>query len=217
VQSRQIRIVIVEDQVLMAKALEAWLRREADFVLAGHAAEGEAGWALCQATRPDLVLLDIGMPGLDGLGLAQRLLAKLPETRILFMSGLIDPCTIWQVLQSGCHGYIEKTQHPTILLEAIRTVAAGARYFSPGFQAVKTEWLSQPEAFQKVLSEREQEVLGRVASGWDDERTAASLGITAATVGAHRKHMRQKLGLHNDRELMTYARRWGLDHRGTCA
>jgi DNA-binding NarL/FixJ family response regulator len=204
------RIVIVEDQRLMATALEAWLARERDFVVVGNAADGEAGWVVCQATLPDLALLDIEIPRLDGLRLAQRLKAELPETRILIMSGLMDPYTIWQVGQSGVHGYIEKTNDMVNLTEIIRTVAAGDCFFSPTFQKVQREWLSRPEAFQKVLSDREQEVLKRVASGWDDGRLADVLGISVSTVGVHRKHIRQKLALHNDRELMTYARLWGL-------
>ena len=209
--SKTIRIVLVEDEAMLAKALGAWLVREPDFVLAGHAADGEVGWTMCQAERPDLVLLDIAMPRSDGLKLAERILAELPNTRILFMSGLLDPCTIWQVTRSGAHGYIEKTEDPANLIRAIRTVAGGGCYFSPAYLEVKTEWLAQPGAFQKVLSEREQEVLKQLANGQDDEQAAKSMGIATATVGVHRKHIRQKLGLHNDRELITYARRWGLD------
>ncbi|MCX6924009.1 MAG: response regulator transcription factor [Verrucomicrobia bacterium] len=209
--SRQIRVVVVEDEILMARFLEVWLRRETDFIFVGHAADGESGWTLCERTRPDLVLLDIVLPKLNGIGLAKRVLEKLPETRILFMSGLMDPATVWEVIQIGGHGYVEKMQQPPMLVAAMRAVAGGGHYFSPAFQSVQAEWLSQPEAFYKVLSERELEVLRRVANGWDDQRAGASLGISAATVAVHRKHMREKLGVHNDRDLMGYAQRWGLD------
>jgi DNA-binding NarL/FixJ family response regulator len=106
---------------------------------------------------------------------------------------------------------MEKTLPPEMLVEAIRTVAKGGVFFSPVFQKMKQEWLEQPEAFQKILSDREQEVLRRVVAGWDDERIARQLNITASTVEVHRKHIRQKLELHNDRELVGYARKWGLD------
>ena len=205
---------MVEDEFLMARLLEVWLRRETNFVFAGHAADGESGWVLCQKTLPDLVLMDIALPGLNGLELAQRVLVALPKTRILFMSGLLDPATVWDVIQIGGHGYVEKSQHPMMLMEAMCAVAGGGSYFSPSFQAVKAEWLSRPEAFHKLLSKRELEVLRRVANMWDDTRTAESLGISAATVAVHRKHMRRRLGLHNDRDLITYAQRWGLDRHG---
>ncbi|MEI6779680.1 MAG: response regulator transcription factor [Verrucomicrobiota bacterium] len=211
--TKQIRIAMVEDEVLMGKVLQAWLSREADFVFVGLAADSAAGWTLCQAARPDLVLMDIELNGEDGLALVRRLLAALPKTRILFISGLLDPATVWEVLQSGGHGYVEKSEDPAVLVAAIRTVAGGGFYYSPAFQAVRAERLSRPDAFHKVLSEREREVLRRVASGWDDARTAASLGIASGTVEAHRKHMRQKLGVHSDRELIYYAQCWGLDRR----
>jgi len=97
------------------------------------------------------------------------------------------------------------------LIEAIRAVARGNTFFGPGFSQVKQEQLSQPEAFQKILTEREQQVLRGVAAGREDEVIGAELGISPATVEAHRKRIRQKLGIHNDRGLLAYARRWGLD------
>lgn len=185
--------------------------RQPDLTLLGRAEDGEAGLALCLSLQPDLVLLDVDLPKLDGLELATRLLAKMPAIRLITMTGRMDPYTIWRASQSGVHGYMEKTLRPEILVEAIRTVAHGGNYFSPVFQKVKSEWLSQPEAFQKILSDREQDVLRRVVTGWDDERVAKHLNIAVATVAVHRKHIRQKLELHNDRELVAYARAWGLD------
>lgn len=209
--SAPIRIVIVDDHALLADSLAAWISRQSDLLLVGSAEDGEAGLELCLKARPDLALLDIELPKMDGLELVQQLLVKLPNIRLLAMSGRMDPYTIWRVSRCGVHGYVEKTLRPQVLMEAIRIIARGEVYFSPVCQAVKQEWLSQPEAFQKILSEREQEVLRRVVAGWDDENIGKHLGITASTVTVHRKHIRQKLELHNDRELVAYARRWGLD------
>ena len=89
-------------------------------------------------------------------------------------------------------------------------MSAGRKFFSPVFNQVKAAWLSRPEAFQKILSDREQEVLRWVVAGGDDARIGTKLGITPATVAAHRKHIRQKLELHSDRDLVAYARKWGL-------
>jgi DNA-binding NarL/FixJ family response regulator len=205
------RIVIVDDHALLAESLGAWIVRHPDLVLVGRAEDGVAGWELCLALQPDLALVDVDLPKLDGLELVKRLRVKMPALRLLTMTGRMDPHTIWRASQSGVHGYLEKTLPPEILLEAIRTVAKGGVFFSPLFQKMKLEWLSQPEAFQKILSDREQEVLRRVVAGWNDERIAKQLNITAATVEVHRKHIRQKLELHNDRELVAYAREWGLD------
>jgi two-component system, NarL family, response regulator NreC len=210
--TQTVRIAIVEDQIFMAKALAGWLTATAKhFEIVGHATDGNGGLKLCLETKPDLMLLDIQLPGMDGLELAQQLHDQLPKTRILFMSGMMDPYTIWRISQSRAHGYIQKTTDPTVVTEIIAIVARGGTYFSPVFYEVKNKWLSQPGAFQKVLSDREQQVLTLLASGEDDEAIAARLAIAAGTVSVHRKHIRQKLGLHNDRELMTYARQWGLD------
>jgi DNA-binding NarL/FixJ family response regulator len=208
---KTIRLVIVEDELLMAKMLGVWMTRQQDFEVIGYAQDGEAGLSLCESTKPDLALMDIALPKLDGLHLVKKLRPKFPKLRLLMMSGLTDPYTIWRVLQSGVHGYIDKLQPPEVLIEAIRTVAGGNSFFSPVFQEVKADWLSQPEAFQKILSDREQEVLRRVVVGLDDENIAAELEISASTVATHRKHIRQKLGAHNDRDLMAYARKWGLN------
>ncbi len=205
------RIVIVDDHALLVESLSAWISRQEDLVLVECAGDGEAGLELCLRVKPDLALLDIELPKLDGIQLVTQLLEKMPSIRLLAMSGRVDPYTIWRVSRCGVHGYVEKTLRPQILMEAIRTVAQGNVYFSPYFQTVKQEWLSQPEAFQKILSEREQEVLRRVVAGWDDERIGKHLDITASTVTVHRKHIRQKLELHNDRELVAYARHWGMD------
>lgn len=211
---KPIRIVIVDDHALLADSLAAWISRQSDLTLVGSAEDGEAGLELCLNTTPDLALLDIELPKLDGLELVTQLLVKMPNIRLLAMSGRMDPYTIWRVSRCGVHGYVEKTLRPQVLMEAIRTVAQGNVYFSPACLAVKQEWLSQPEAFQKILSDREQEVLRRVVAGWNDERIGQQLDITATTVTVHRKHIRQKLELHNDRELVAYARQWGLD-KGT--
>jgi len=206
-----VKVVIVDDHALLAESLGAWIARQPDLLLAGRAEDGEAGWDLCVAVQPDLALVDVDLPKLDGLELVKRLLEKMPAVRLITMTGRMDPYTIWRVSQSGVHGYTEKTLRPEVLVDAIRLVAAGGTYFSPVFQKVKQEWLSQPEAFQKILSDREQEVLRRVVAGRDDERVAKELGISIATVSVHRKNIRSKLELHNDRELVAYAREWGLD------
>jgi DNA-binding NarL/FixJ family response regulator len=214
--AKPIRVVIVEDQELMAAGLGLWVASQRGIEMVGCAHDGKAGLAMCLAARPDLVLLDIELPGMDGMELAGRLAAELPGVRLLAMSGLMDPHTIWRVSQSQVHGYLEKTAGPELLLEAIQTVARGGVFYSGLFAQVKREWLSQPEAFQKLLSGREQEVLCRMACGWDETRIGQELEISPVTVGVHRKHIRQKLGLHSDRELLAYARQWGLDSTSSC-
>lgn len=204
------RIVIVDDERLVAEALKTWLSTQANCTVVGYAPRGDEGHALCLATRPNIALLDIELPGMNGLELAEALLAELPDTRVLMMSGLMDPHTVWQVWQSGVHGYIDKTQSLTTLTEAIQTVLRGEKYFSPIFLDVKARWLSQPDSFQKVLSDREQEVLKRVVTGWEDDRIGKKLSIAPETVAFHRKNIRKKLKLHSDLDMVAYGRLWGF-------
>jgi two-component system nitrate/nitrite response regulator NarL len=209
--TQKIRIAVIEDELILSGMFSAWLTRFRDLELVGCAADGEAGLELCRAQQPDIALVDIQMPKMDGLELAQRLTAEFPKMRLLAMSGLSDACTIWRIMQSGAHGYIEKIQEPDSLIEAIRAVAKGNTFFGPTFSRVRQEWLAKPDAFHKLLSEREQQILRGVVSGWEDDLIARELGIATATVEVHRKRIRQKLGVHNDRGLLAYARRWGLD------
>jgi DNA-binding NarL/FixJ family response regulator len=212
---KKIRIAIIEDEMMVSGMLEAWIGRYRDLELVGCAADGEAGWELCQSTQPDVALIDIQLPRRDGLDLIARLTARFPNMRFLVMSGLMDAYTVWRVIQSGVHGYICKTHPPQQLVDAIRDVARGYNFFGPVFSQVKRDWLSQPEAFQKILSEREQQVLRGVAAGREDGTIGAELGISSSTIEVHRKRIRQKLGVHNDRGLLAYARRWGLDTQTT--
>lgn len=209
------RLVIVEDELMVSGMLQAWLRRYPDIELAGCATDGEAGLELCRSTKPALALIDVRLPKLDGLQLAQRLAAEFPAMRLIIMSGLMDASTIWRITQSGVHGYVNKSQPPESLIEAIRSVACGNTFFGPDFSRIKKEWLAQPGAFQKILSDREQQVLRFVAAGMEDVDIAGRLGISPATVEAHRKRIRQKLSVHNDRGLVAYARLWGLDTQTT--
>ena len=209
--SELLRIVIVENEKLIAKFLETWLAQQPGCSVVGWAPDARSGWDLCLATEPDLALLDIQLPGLSGLELGRRLLARLPNLRVLALSGHVDPQTVWRACQSGIHGFVEKNQPPEVLFQAITAVGAGNLYFSPLFEQVRQQWLAQPDAFHKVLSQREQDVLQCVAGGWDDQQIGDKYLISIATVAVHRKHIRQKLNLHNDRDLIGYARRWGLD------
>lgn len=207
------RLILIEDEQLLLQTVAAWIQQQPDLHLDGCAEDGEEGYRLYLKMLPDIVVTDIDLPRWDGLLLAGQLLRQAHPVRILAMSGLTDPYTIWRVRQSGIHGYIEKMQGADSLMEAIRTVARGGTYFSPLFEQVKNQWLRQPEAFYKILSDREQQVLQCVVKGWDDKKTAAELGISAATASVHRKHVRRKLELHNDRELIAYAHLWGLDNQ----
>jgi DNA-binding NarL/FixJ family response regulator len=210
VSTQPIRVAVVDDHLMLTQCLSNWVTRQPAFDLAGSAPDGETALQLCAETLPDVVLLDIELPDWDGLNLGQEMLHRMPAIRVVSMSGRTDPYTIWRIHESGLHGFVDKNQDPDLLSKAIFAVAGGETYFSSVFDRVKREWLGRSEAFQKILSEREQNVLQRVAAGSSDLLIAQELEISMSTVEVHRKHIRQKLELHSDRELVAYARLWGL-------
>ena len=205
-----ITIAIIDDHSLLVEALEALLAQEREFLWVGSAADGEAGLKLCQDLKPDMVLLDVSLPKINGLELAGKLRQSLPGLRILLLSGHCDPYTIYRISQAGAHGFLDKATPARNFLEVIRKVAYGHVYFSAEYHAVMQEWLTRPESFQNILSKREVEVLVYVARSWNDERIAQHLGLTLNTVLVHRSRIRQKLRIHSEREMMAYAQVWGL-------
>ena len=207
-----IKIAIVDDHDFLADALSAWLARKPGFSVVGRAEDGEAGLKLCLENKPDVALIDVKLPHLDGIELAEQLHLQLPELRSLIISAYNDPYTIWRVSQSGASGYLEKTAQSAELLEAIHCLMSGRKYFSALYQRIQTEWLNQPDAFDNLLSRREQDVIVRVIAGYPDEAIGKQLGIATTTVSVHRKNIRHKLRLHNDRDLIAYARQWGMDN-----
>jgi DNA-binding NarL/FixJ family response regulator len=150
------------------------------------------------------------MPDGDGLALAKRLLDELPVTHVIIMTGRVDPHTAWRAGQAGVQGLIDKTTEPELVRKIIHLVAGGGHFRSPSFERIKEKWLTQPAAFQKVLTNRELVVLHRLTEGQSDEAIGKHLGITTETVASHRKSLRKKLDLHDDRSLVAYGREWGI-------
>ena len=207
---KPIRVVIVDDETLFAKMLGHWFKRDPDLRVVGYADSGNGGWELCRANPPDVALVDVEMCDGDGIALATRVLAELPGTRVIIMTGRVDPHTAWQAGQAGVQGLIDKTIEPALLSKVIRLVTEGGRFLSPSFTRIRQEWLTEPEAFQKVLTNRELAVLSCVTAGQSDAAIGKKLGISGQTVACHRKSIRRKLGVHDDRSLVAYGRQWGI-------
>ncbi len=206
-------LLMLGDGQMFEELLVDTLARELGVRVTDRAGATTAAQALAAQPRPDLVLLDIERPGGDGLDLIAPLRRKLPRVKILILSSHFDPYTVYRVLQGGVQGYVEKRSPLSVLLEAVRRVLKGQSYFSSTFVAVQTQYLDAAEAFHKILSEREQQVLRFMSEGLCDADIARHCAITELTVSTHRKHIRTKLDAHSDRELLAYARRWGLGPR----
>lgn len=209
-----IRIAIIDDETLFSGAIAWWLRESPGLCVVGCAAGGRLGWELCQATRPDVALVDCGMDDGDGLTLAKRLRAELPEVKLIIMTGQVNPFTAWQAGEIGVSGLIDKAIQLEGLSTVIRLVADGGEFVSPSFQGIRDDWLTKPESFQNVLTPRELAVLSGVAACHSDDTIGNQLGISPETVAWHRKTVRKKLGAHNDRSLVAQGQAWGFSAGG---
>jgi two-component system, NarL family, response regulator NreC len=206
-----IRIELAEDQRLIRELLAGVLAREADFQIVAEAGTGREAIALAESTRPDIVLLDISLPDLDGMEVARTLRKAQPKLAILALSIHEEPYFVQEMLRAGADGYVVKSAAVRELVQAIRTVSQGSMYLSP---VITRQAVGRGPAFLSGaaarLSAREREVLALIANGKTSAEIAAKLLISAGTVEAHRRNIMTKLGLHTIAELTKYAVREGL-------
>jgi DNA-binding NarL/FixJ family response regulator len=183
------------------------------FEVIGQSGDGMHGLDLCRKTNPQLVLMDITIPELDGIELSKILLREKPEMRILALSSEYDQYTLFRLFQAGIHGYVDKlTSSIDVLRDAIATVAGGKAYFSDLALKVKMEMQTDPSSFAKVLSDREVEMMQLFARGFSNVEIAERLAISPLTVQSHRRSVMKKLDLHSVKQLMRYAVEKGFWH-----
>jgi two-component system response regulator NreC len=210
VTSMQQTLVIIEDEKVVNSMLVDWMSKISEVTVTGSAFSGEEGLALCRKCHPDIVLLDIEMPDMCGFEVAESLREEAPETKIAILSGHCDPFCVYQVSRLHLYGFVDKSSPLDNLNVAIRQIASGKRYYAENFNQVKAAQLSEPDAFQKILTPRELSVLILVSGGETDENISARLNISLNTVATHRRNLRLKLNAHSDRNLLAYAQKWGL-------
>jgi len=204
------RTLIVEDQGLFRMFLEAWLSRQTRFELVGAAGSGDEALELVRACRPDLLIVDLQLPGMDGLDFVRAARQARPQARALILSSLMDPLTLTRVRESGVEGYLEKDTNAEKLEEAITAIASGSPFFSARFIETLMRESAKPEALGKILSRREQEVLTQVIAGKTSREIADLYGIGLRTVEFHRANLMAKLGAGNTAELLAQARSRGM-------
>jgi len=205
-----IRLLIAEDQQLIRQGLAALLGDE-DIVIEGEASNGADAVALAIRLRPDLVLMDLSMPGLDGVEATRRIKHTLPQIRVLVLSGASFENRVAEAFAAGADGYALKKLGQDELKSAIRAVAAGRRYLGPGIDPDLVREYIEAEATVGIkLTDREREVLQLIAKGFKNREISDTLKIAVKTVETHRTKIMQKLDLHNSAELATYAIRRGM-------
>lgn len=170
------------------------------------AKDAESGLALCRSDCPDILILDLALPDRDGLDLLDDLLASNPKGKIIGISGYTDEFTLHRAMHSKLHGFVDKNEQTIdALAEAIQTVMSGRRYFSAAVQDAHFSFKNNPASFDKILSEREQGLLGLFGRGYTNEQVAAVVGLSELTVRNHRCRLMAKLDIRTSPELIRYA------------
>ncbi|HKB90374.1 MAG TPA: response regulator transcription factor [Opitutaceae bacterium] len=206
------RVVIVEDQTAIREMLVEILRMDSSYEIAGESGDGQSALDMCLSLRPDLIILDAKLPGLNGVDLLRRLAKQLKETRVLVFSGYESPVLVREMLSAGAHGFVEKTAGLLELKKGLEVVANGGTYFGPAVTVLLRDVVANPTATASpdFLTDREREVLQLVAESHSTKEIAAKLKISVKTVDNHRTNLMRKLNLHDVASLTRYAFEIGL-------
>jgi len=209
-----IRILIVDDHAIVRAGIRALLQLYPDFEVVGEAADGHEAILQTRRLQPDIVLMDIGMPGMDGLAATREIVRVAPRTRVLILSQHENREYVMPALRAGASGYVLKRAPDETLIRAIRAVYAGETYMDPRLTDLLVEEVRRsaegPTDPLETLSEREREILVLLAQGKSYQEIAQTLFISVKTVDFHRANLMRKLGLKNRAELVQFAMRRGL-------
>ncbi len=210
------RVLVVDDHALFRKGVTGLLRGAGGFTVVGEAQDGRDAVAKAQALRPDVVLMDVYMPGMDGLEAARRIKAALPSTMIVILTVSEEDQKLFEALKAGAHGYLLKNVEPEELFRTLRGVVRGEAFVTPSMASkILDEFTRQVRPPQEGkpsagLSPREREVLELLTRGAVNKEIAAALEISENTVKNHLKNIMEKLHLENRVQVVAYALREGL-------
>lgn len=200
-----IRVVIADDHNLFRQGLRNLLGKEPDINVVGEASDGRDAMDTVHRTRPDVVVMDVEMPGMNGIEATARIRKSFPTIQVVMLSMHSDPVLIGQTLDNGAKGYVLKTSVSMDLVKAIRTACGGTTYLSQAINLTKYERDPLPSSTVPRLTSRELEVLQRIADGESNRMIADALHISIKTVEHHRASMMAKLNTHNLPDLVRTA------------
>ncbi|MGQ9585704.1 MAG: response regulator [Anaerolineae bacterium] len=210
----RIRVLLADDHALLREGLRLVLEAQPDLQVIGEAGDGEEAVEKSRTLRPDLVLMDIAMPRLNGVEATRRIKRFCPETKVVVLTQYQDREYVLSILQAGADGYILKQSDSQELVKGIRAALRGDASLSPSVARELVELVTEPgersEDRDSSLTDREREVLILVAEGYTNRQIADLLGISPKTVDVHRANLMRKLNLHNRVEVTRYAIRHGL-------
>jgi len=211
--SDTIRVLIVDDHVFVRKGIQALLATEEDIEVVGEAQDGQEAMELIKDLRPDVILLDLLMPKLDGIEVTRRVVTEDPQARILVLTSFVADDKVFPAIKAGALGYLLKDSEPEDLIRAIRQVYAGESSLSPLIARKVLQEISQPpdqDLTDEPLTEREVEILRHVAKGKSNREIADELVLSEATVRTHVSNILNKLHLASRTQATLYALRKGL-------
>jgi two-component system response regulator NreC len=206
-----IRILLADDHALVRQGFRMILSAQPDMEIVGEAGNGREAVELAEKLQPDVVVMDVTMPELNGIEATRRLVSSSRRARVLALSMHKDSVYVREILRAGARGYLLKDSVDADLLAAVRAVAKGEGYLSPGVSdAVLTDYRRHVTDPLDLLTSREREVLQMIAEGKTNKEIATSLNLSVYTVEAHRGRIMEKLNLHSTSELVRFALRSGL-------
>jgi len=211
-----IRILLADDHVVMRSGLRLLLERQPNLRVIGEAADGQEAVRLAAAEDPEVVIMDIAMPHLNGVEATRQIVTRNPETAVVILSMHSDESYVLRSLKAGARAYLLKDSAEADLIAAIHAIQEGKSFFSPGVRRIlKEDYVHQlaklgVEDTYELLTPREREVLQLVAEGKSNKEVANLLNLSLYTVETHRTHILQKLNLHSVPELILYAVRKGI-------
>jgi len=211
-----VRIVLADDHTVMRNGLRLLLERQPHLQVVGEAADGRQAVSLSESANPDVVIMDIGMPNLNGIEAARQIVNHNPHTAIAILSMHSDESYVIRALKAGARAYLLKDSAEADLLAAVRALTEGKSFFSPAISKILVEdYMRQLESrgaedTYELLTNREREILQLLAEGRTNKEVANMLNLSLYTVETHRTHILQKLNLHSVPELILYAVRKGI-------
>ena len=207
-KKKVIKVLVADDHPVVRKGLQSCLAKHGHLKVVGEAADGDEALRKTRELAPDVVLMDISMPGMNGLAVTEVLRKELPEVKVLVLSVHSNKSSIFRVIQAGAHGYVSKEAPPEELLRAIESVSGGEPHFSEDIaRAALTEFVNsggKKEPFAQ-LTTREREVLVQIAEGRSNKEIADHLKIGVRTIETHRERIMRRLNIHSVAGLTKYA------------
>ncbi len=211
-----IRILLADDHTVVRDGLRALLEKQPDMIVVAEAADGRDSVRLAEEMTPDVVIMDIAMPNMNGIEATRRIAASCPKTAVVILSMHQDESYVLRSLKAGAKGYLLKDSLRSDVIDAIRSVAQGRSFLTRKVsRMLQEDYVSQLERrglddSYDLLTDREREVLQLIAEGRTNKEVAGLLSVSLTTVETHRTHILQKLGLHSIPELILYAVRKGI-------